>query len=126
MNTENIINIKSLEQIKSLLEQEYRKFKTYSYNIFNSSYLKNNSDVYIKIMSSNLENLYKNIDDAYINIINWLDSYINDAYSIELYLSEESRLGMVEESVIRNYLDNKIPMLPNFKNEHINIFNGKE
>lgn len=125
MNNQDIINVDILKQIQSLLEQEYRKFETSTYNIFTSSYLKNNSDVYIKIMSNNLEKIYIDIDRSYKNIIEWLNKYINDIYSVESYLSEESRLGTISESVIRNYMDSKIHSLPKYNAEFGDIFNRK-
>ena len=78
MNNQDIINVDILKQIQSLLEQEYRKFETSTYNIFTSSYLKNNSDVYIKIMSNNLEKIYTN---AFYGCENLSKVFFNNEYS---------------------------------------------
>ena len=117
----NNIDISLLEQYKSLFEQEIRYYETSTYNIFNSSYLNNCNDVYIKIMSQKLENLYSDIQKGYKAIEEWWSNYLVNARSLESYMSNDSKIGLISEANIRNFVDYRLSTLINPKIEVSNI-----
>ena len=117
MYDKNIVDIKLLKQYNSLLEQENRRFNLNCYSTFNSSYLKNIDDIYLKIMSNKLDELYKDIEKSYDVIMKWFNDYLSNINSLESYLSSDTGIGMINNSIVRNYVDSKIPKLNSFKNE---------
>lgn len=109
-DTQNI-NVSMLEQYLSLLNKEKENFNNVSYDIFKNSYMNNISDIFIKNVVSNIEVLYKEIEHDYNNIIKWFNTYLNNIKSLELYLSDDSSLGSISESELRNFIDYKLPKL---------------
>lgn len=108
---ENKINLNLLKQFKSNFLNEKNLFSNGAYSTFNSGYLNTCSDEYIRLIASKLDNLYKNIDESYTNILKWIEEYIENANGLELFLSKNTGSSFVSDSIIRNFLNSKLSNL---------------
>lgn len=112
----NNIDLTKLKQYKRDINSEYNSFKNKTYNTFSLSYVNNSNNAYIKKMVVTLEKLYKSIDKSYLHLINYLDSYVENTVSLESALSNNSSINLIQESTIKNFVNNKLSNLPNEKN----------
>lgn len=104
----NNINLNIIKQYKSNLLSEKNGFINKTYNTFLSSHLNTSSDAYVKLIVSKLDVLYKDINDSYDSILKWFNDYIENASSLESFLSGNFGLANINESVLRNYVDSKL------------------
>lgn len=108
------LNISLLKDQKNKFNNEKDSFYHSSYQIFNSSYLKNCSDFYVVSMKNNLEQLYSRIQNGYTNISKWLNEYCETYESLEDVLSQNRSAGSIINNNIRNYVSSKLSLLEDF------------
>lgn len=96
----DVINIKILNQYKKDLEKETKNFNLNTYKSFKNSYIFKCNDEKIKMISNELDKIYMDIESSYNLINKFLKNYLNDATSLELYLSGKGRIGALKESVL--------------------------
>lgn len=119
----NNINLNILNQYKSSFLAEKNNFTNSTYNTFLSSHLNSSNNTYVKLMSTKLDNLYREISNSYDSLLKWFDDYIQNANSLELSLSGDFNPLYISDSILRNYVDNKLSGKLNRKIENISYFN---
>lgn len=107
------INVSTLKSYENNFKNELNNFNNNAYSIFSSSYLKNCTDPYVKIMGSNLLRLYTSIKKGYDNIDEWWVDYNENAENLENFLSDNASVGAISEASVRNSA-NSLPILENF------------
>lgn len=108
----NNIDLNRLKGCKLDINEEANNFKNKAYNSFLVSYLNNSNNVLLKNMTMTLERLYNSINKEYDELINYLDSYIDNMVSLESVLSNNSSPNLIKDSTLRNYADSKLSNLP--------------
>ena len=103
----DVININLLNQYKKNFETEMKNFKLNTYKTFKNSYIYKCNDEKIKLICNELDKIYNDIENSYRLIDKFFQNYLNDASSLELYLSNKGKIGVIKEGEIRNYLDFK-------------------
>ena len=80
-------------------------------------YAKPIQDNLLVLLKNYKSKLYKDIEKSYDVIMKWFNDYLSNINSLESYLSSDTGIGMINNSIVRNYVDSKIPKLNSFKNE---------
>lgn len=102
------IDITLLKQYKNSFDNENQMFEISSYNTFLNCYLNSCNDPYIKIVTSQIDTMYKKIIKDFNNINKWWTNYIDNIYALENYLSDNQGSGYISENIVRNYVQRNL------------------
>lgn len=79
----NKINEKELNNLCDRLEKNFETFKNYRYDLFKNGYISNCTNERIVYMKNRLNNMYKNVYNTYVIILNWWKNYLLDFENCE-------------------------------------------
>lgn len=109
------INVSTVKDLKSNFDNELNHFKNTSFDTFNNSYFKMCTDPYILRMNIKLSLMYDKLKSGYRNIDKWWTDYISNVEELEKTLSNDERAGLLETADIKNYINNNLQKLDDFK-----------
>ena len=109
------INVSTVKDLKSNFDNEVNHFKNTSFDTFNNSYFKMCTDPYILRMNIKLSLMYDKLKSGYRNIDKWWTDYISNVEELEKTLSNDERAGLLETADIKNYINNNLQKLDDFK-----------
>ena len=114
MSDINRINLSVLRTYRNDFVNEKENYISSTYATFSNGYISSSSDATVLAMANSLRSIYKDIENCYIKMEKWWDSYINDLEGIENALSNDGRSGLISESQIRNYIYSNLEELPGY------------
>ena len=104
------IDSSAINAKKTQFKNEGTKFNSNAYNTFKTGYISTCSDSTVQRMKSNLNTLYKAIENGYKEINNYWDNYLKDFDSLENSLKSFS--ASCSNATVNSYLSGMSDLLP--------------